>query len=104
MHRPLIIAAFVAFAGNPAAAHTSGPIASYAFSETPEKGRYGNGLVLGDGAQGPHIPASSVPDVSNGVTVEVWMSPAKVAGYPKLVWRDGEQGSPYNLGLAFGNG
>jgi hypothetical protein len=117
--------------GSVARAQTSGPVASYALSEgtgtavadtsgndnageftAPASwtagGRFGNGLLLAGGAEGSaegiRVPASSSLDVASALTLEAWICPASVAGYPKIVWRDGDGGSPYNLAMAYGNG
>ena len=113
--------------GNVARAQTSGPVASYALSEgtgttvadtsgngyagtltAPSSwtsgGRFGNGVMLDGDAQGITVPAASALDVASGLTLEAWVCPASIAGYPKIIWRDGEDGSPFNLGMAYGNG
>ena len=108
-------------------AQVSGPVASYALGEgmgttvadtsgngnagtltAPSSwtsgGRFGNGLLLGGDAQGIAVPASPALDVGSGLTLEAWICPVSIAGYPKIIWRDGEGGSPFNLGMAYGNG
>ena len=113
--------------GSVARAQSSEPVAAYAFSEGngmtiadvsgngnaatlttaaswTTGGRFGNGLLLGGVDQGVTVAASSSLNVVSGLTVEAWIHPASIAGYPKLLWRDGEDGSPFNLGMAFGNG
>ena len=67
-------------------------------------GRFGNGLLLVDDAQGVSVAASPSLNVVSGLTVEAWIRPTSTAGYPKLLWREGEGGSPFNLAMAFGNG
>jgi hypothetical protein len=116
----------VASLGSVARAQTSGPVASYALSEgagmtvadtsndnageltAPSSwtagGRFGNGLLLAGDTEGIRVPASSSLDAASGLTLEAWICPASVAGYPKIVWRDGDGGSPYSLAMAFGNG
>ncbi|PYR76157.1 MAG: hypothetical protein DMF87_18785 [Acidobacteria bacterium] len=110
-----------------AAAQSVGPVASYAFSEAmgtttadvsgngnagtliapspwTTSGRYGNGLLLAGGLQGVRVASAASLNVSSALTIESWIYPTSIAAYPKLVYRDGAPGSPYNLALAFGNG
>ena len=67
-------------------------------------GKYGTGLLLGGGNNGAQAPASVSLNVSSGLTLEAWINPSSIANYPKVMWRDGVGGSPYNLGMAWGNG
>jgi len=117
----------VASLGGVARAQSIEPVAAYAFSEGSgtaiadvsendnggvlttgaswtRGGRFGNGLVLAGGTQGVSVGGASALDVASGLTVEAWICPSSVAGYPKIAWRDGADGSPFNLAMAFGNG
>jgi alpha-tubulin suppressor-like RCC1 family protein len=117
----------VASLSSVARAQTSEPVAAYAFSEGngmtiadvsgngnagalttgaswTTGGRFGNGLRLAGGIEGIKVAASPSLDIAAGLTMEAWICPASIAGYPKIVWRDGAEGSPFNLAMAFGNG
>ena len=67
-------------------------------------GRYGNGLLLGGAWDGARIPASGSLDAGSALTLETWVYPTSIADYPKLIWRDGLDGSPYSLCMLWGDG